>query len=117
VALPTGSGSEIITNAKITGLGSSWTSIFTPVALHIYTVVSIIVTNEDATARTFTLAQTDGANTTNIHYFLIDQDVGNKETFVFNDKISWTDARHLRIIGSTSSNLDVYCTYIDQDWT
>ena len=117
MALPTGSGTEVIKYAKITGLGASWTSIFTPVAAHIYTILSIIVANQDSTARTFSLAQCDGANTTNIHYFLIDASLGGNETFVWSEKISWDDAKHLRIIGSSSSDIDVYCTYIDQDWS
>ena len=53
-------------------------------------------------------------------YLLRNQVVGSKETFVWSDRLAITGTDKLHIQGSSvagTSVFDVWCTYIDQDWS
>ena len=116
MAIPSGYGTEVLKYAKITSLSNSWTTLKTGETDHIYTVLSIFITNGESTNEIFTLAFTDGENVTNIIYLMQDQAIGPKETYIINDKFGWDGDKRLRMITGDSANLNVYMTYIDQDW-
>ena len=117
MTIPTGNGSEVLKYAKITALTDAFQTLITGDTNHIITVVSIIFTNQGGDAEKITMAQTDDTSNTNIHYFLNEQDLPGGGTFVWNDKFSWDGTKLLRVATASSADVDVYATYIEQDWS
>ena len=117
MAFPTGSGSERIKYSTISGQSATAGTLITGVALHIYTIVSIIVSEQINASDTFDLYLTDSDGTSNVHRIVISQPINGYETFVFNDRFAFDGNKMLRTITSSGANLDMTCTYIDQDWT
>lgn len=130
MALPTGSGSELIQSAHFSGIGATSggiTDLITGVDLHIYTVLSVIITNKttrDNDTLNLYLYGYGGGNNEDL-YYLYQKVAGSKETFVWNDKFSFhgkgsnSGVQKLRFgtAGDNASSFDVHVTYIDQDWT
>ena len=119
MAIPSGSGTEVLKSTQLTALTNSAQTLITGVANHIYTVVSIVVceTIED-TSDAIRIYLTDSDGSSNPVYIIYEQIVDSKQTFVFNDKFSFTGGtQKLQIITTTSANMDVVCSYIDQDWS
>ena len=119
MAIPSGSGTEVIKSTQIIGLTDSVQTLITGVADHIYTVLSIIVCEaDDQAGDQINIYLTDSDGSSNPAFLLRSQPVGAGETFVFNDKFSYTGGtQKLQIKVKTTGNMDVRCTYIDQDWT
>ncbi len=118
MALPTGSGSERIKYTKIAALTNSDQNLITGVALHIYTVLSIIVCETVGGAgEKIQLRITDSDGSSNECFILQHIPVGVNETFVFNDRFSFDGDKKLIINAIATADLDVICSYIDQDWT
>ena len=129
MAIPSGSGSEILRTGIQGTVSNSFLDLITGVNNHIYTVLSITVLEKDnLTTHTFNLALYDGSN----HYWIIrEQSLPSKGTFIFNDKLvingadlntitSGTNNWKLQVKSTTAANsggLAVVCSYIDQDWT
>ena len=126
MAYPTGSGSEIlyrgtIHNQSTTTTAFRWdkthpttgTSTYTVPALHIITVLTIIITNVDTTTETFDLLANDGAN--NI-YILQDEALPSAGTFIYSDKFCLVGGDKLTLYTASAANIDVLYTYIDQNW-
>ena len=111
--IPSGSGSERLRRAQITGLNVDWQEIFSGTAGHIYTVLSIVFTN--TTASNVTCAATIEAGGQELYLFA-DRPVSGSETFVFNDRFVLEEDDDLNVY-TTSTNGDWYISYIDQDWT
>ena len=123
MAIPSGSGTEVLKVAYMHNLTNTVVTLITGVANHIYTVLSVSYCEIAADATNGIELYIDagandvaGSGSQDI-YILNEVNVGSKETFVFNDKIvlSGTDALKTRI--STSANVDVVCSYIDQDFS
>ena len=108
-SMPTGSGSERLCRAYITGLNNDWQEILSGKAGHIYTVISIIFTDTQGAAGTIQLLLND-------LYLLSTQSVGSTETFVWSDKFVMEEDDDLDVY-NTCTNGDWIITYIDQDWT
>lgn len=117
MAFPTGSGSERIKYSTISAQSATVGTLITGVALHIYTIVSIIVSEKSNVSDTFDFYLTDSDGTSNPHYIVNSQTINGYETFVFNDRFAFDGNKMLRTITSAGGNLDMTCTYIDQDWT
>lgn len=133
MALPTGSGSEIIKATHFNSAGANnagTTTLITGVALHIYTVISIIFTNMTTrTNDTLNLGiygyDSKGSTNNEDHYLLNSQAIGSKETFVWDNKFSFhgqgsnSGVQKLQFYtaGDNASAFDINITYIDQDWT
>ena len=123
MAIPSGSGTEVLKVSYKEALTNTVVTLITGVANHIYTVLSITFCELSAdTTNGIELYIDCGANdvsggTNKDIYILNEQNVGSRETYVFSDKIvlSGTDALKTRI--STSANVDCVCSYIDQDWS
>ena len=123
MAYPTGSGSELLrrgkwrdqgntqTNFKFDGTDPTvGTSSYTVPALHIITILNIIVCEQGGNAETFEIKYGDDSR-------LIDeQSIGSKQTFIFSDKIVLIGGDSLCFTAS-SANIDVAYCYIDQDWS
>ena len=90
MAIPSGSGTEVIKSTEITALTNSVQTLITGVANHIYTVLSIIVCEaNDDSGKLIKLYFADSDGSTNPVFLLRGQPVGANETFVFNDKFSF----------------------------
>ena len=113
MAIPSGSGTEVLKRATVHNLNATWNNIITGVANHIYTTLSIVFCSQTGSTATITIAINDGSNDI---YLLSGHSVGANETFVWNDKIVLEGDDILKVHNSVS-NGDWYVTYIDQDWT
>ena len=137
MAIPSGSGTEVLKRTSITGLGGSSTygnwwhvdwaseevtsqaSTAVVAANHIITPISIIICNlNTSNAYNIDMAVDTDISGGAIQFLLYEQSVPSKGTFVFNDKFSFTGGtQKLQIIAKSEANFDAICTYIDQDWT
>jgi len=122
MAIPSGSGTEVLTVSYKKSLTNSVVALITGVANHIYTVLSVSFCEMGGDATNGIELYIDaGRNDISASgnqdiYILNEAQVGSRDTFVFSDKIVLygTDALKTRI--STSANVDVVCSYIDQSW-
>tara|TARA_R100000808_G_C2024661_1_gene71275 strand:+ start:93 stop:470 length:378 start_codon:yes stop_codon:yes gene_type:complete len=116
----TASGKEVVRRSYIDGAGETEATILTGVANHIMTIVSIIICDRsNQSDALFSMYVDFDLGGTDL-YLLEDQSCGSKSTFVFNDRFAITATDKLHIIGSSSAGTaqyDVWCTYIDQDWS
>ena len=114
MAIPSGSGTEVLKVGKIHALSSGTGTIITGVANHVYTVLSIVFTNMVGTAGLIDMSILDGGVT---YMLLRKAPIAIDATFVFNDKIVLSGAANLQMNLDTSGDTDVYYTYLDQDWS
>ena len=117
MAIPSGSGTEVLKRAYVNTLSSTDTAIITGVANHIYTILSVSFSEFNNADELIKMYVDYDAGGTDIYLFT-HQTLNAYETFVWNDKfvMSGTDKLWVGITGS-SSLIDVYVSYIDQDWT
>tara|TARA_B100000131_G_C17654926_1_gene425677 strand:+ start:59 stop:409 length:351 start_codon:yes stop_codon:yes gene_type:complete len=116
MAIPSGSGTEVLKVNRFQGINATNTIVLQGVADHIYTVLSIIFVNTDSSAREIYMRMYDGTGTSNEHYILQAQSVPTNGTFVFNDKMVISGAYNLRV-SCANGDMDVTVSYIDQDWS
>ena len=116
MAIPTGSGTEVLKRASVHAASATWTSVITGVANHIYTVLSVVAAEQGDAAETIGMRVDISAAGSNPIYIFSNTPLGGVETFVWNDKIVLTGTYKLEIYNS-SGNVDWYISYIDQDWT
>tara|TARA_Y100001951_G_C11157091_1_gene192599 strand:- start:46 stop:429 length:384 start_codon:yes stop_codon:yes gene_type:complete len=127
MAYPTGSGSERLMRGGINAQSDTETAFkfdgtspttgtnsYTVPANHIITVLGIIVCEQGNATETFSLYAGDGSN--NI-VLVQGQSIGAYQTFVFSDKVVLQGGDSLKINAGNTANLDVWYSYIDQDWT
>jgi len=127
MAYPTGSGSERLMRGGINAQSDTETALkfdgtspttgtgsYTVPANHIITVLGIIVCEQGNATETFNLYAGDGSN--NI-VLLQGQSIGAYQTFVFSDKVVLQGGDSLKINAGNTANLDVWYSYIDQDWS
>jgi len=112
MAIPTGTGTEVLKTIQITNDSASFVDLLggsNTVANHIYTILSIIVCNPNASADVFSMQI--GSNK-----LLEQMSVGGLSTFTWNDKFCVVGTADLEV-WNTGVTLHYYCSYIDQDWT
>ena len=127
MAIPSGSGTEVIKRALITNQSNDptafrWdgtaptvgTETYTVPANHIITVLSIIFCEQGNAAETISLYINDGSNN---HQIIQYQDLPAHGTFVWNDKFVLTGGDKLISHLSSAGNCDIILSYIDQDWS
>jgi len=113
--LPSGSGSEFLNNHSMIGTTSADT--FTPVANHIYTILSFFVHNDHGSSTNFKVELSRNSGT-NYAMLLVAQPLENNATFVWNDKIVlYSNTSKIRFTPNGSDPIDIWINYIDQDWT
>ena len=118
MAFPVNSGSERIKYTKLTDIDATTQALITGVALHIYTVVSIIVCEMSGAAEDIQISITDSNGSSNPCYILWNQTLALNATFVWSDRFSFDGDKKLMIGSNTGpANFDAVCTYIDQDWS
>ena len=118
MAIPSGSGTEVIKSTQLQGVSTTATDIITGVSNHIYIVVSIIITEAaNQSGKDFFIGLFDSDGTSNETIVKAFTPIGAKQTFVWNDRFSFTGNKKLRVKSNPAADLDVICTYIDQDWS
>jgi len=116
MAIPSGSGTEVLKVAHIAGVTNSENVLINGVANHIYSILSISICETAGASETFDLYIDDDGGGTD-YEILSDQALGANETFIWNDRLVVSGTDHLCMITASSANIDVVITYIDQDWS
>ena len=131
MAYPSGPGSERLMRGVINAQSGSDTAFtfdgtnptvgtdsYTVPALHIITVISIIICNaEPASAYNIDMGVTPSGDTA--MQLLKDQNVNGSGTFIWNDKfvLHGGDKLSFRSNANTSGDIfDIYISFIDQNW-
>ena len=129
MAYPTGTGSEVLKRTTINAQehvatafrwdgtqATTGTSSYTVPALHIITVLSVIICDNANNDRTDIMYMYDDAGGDNI-YLMQAQPIAAYETFVWNDKFVLQGGDKLVVNTSAAgANHDFLCTFIDQNW-
>ena len=108
MAIPSGSGTEVLKRATKHANNAANFTILSGTANHIYTIISIICAEESTASGTISIKVNDGSNDIKLVPNLT---LGSRESFVFNDKFVLYPGDKLTM------NCDWYVSYIDQDWT
>ena len=117
MAIPSGSGTEVLKRGVFTVTDTTDTKIIDGVANHIYTVLSIIITETAGNAETFGLFLDASAGGTDYEIISLATALGADQTFVFNDKIVLSGTDELNFKAGGACDIDIVINYIDQDWT
>tara|TARA_R100000687_G_C6386205_1_gene135061 strand:+ start:346 stop:720 length:375 start_codon:yes stop_codon:yes gene_type:complete len=116
---PSGAGTEVLRRVQFNGL-SAETVILTVPEDHIYTILLVVVVNMLTSAETFGIYfSPDGSGTC---YLMKDNTpIDGNASFVWNDKFVITGQTSgtgdVLKVASSSSNFDVSCSFIDQDFS
>ena len=116
MAIPSGSGTEVLKVAHIAGVTNSENVLINGVANHIYTILSMTICETGGATETFDLYIDDDGGGTD-YEILSDQSISANATFVWNDKLVLSGTDHLCMITASAANIDVVISYIDQDWS
>lgn len=116
MAIPSGSGTEVLKVAHIAGVTNSENVLINGVANHIYSILSISICETAGASETFDLYIDDDGGGTD-YEILSDQALGANETFIWNDRLVISGTDHLCMITANPASIDVVITYIDQDWS
>ena len=127
MALPTGSGSEILRRGLVDAQSTSETTLLftgaktaagasgnTVPALHIISMINMSFCN--TTTNSMTLSMWVYGDSVHATYFTT-QTIGSHDTFVWNDRFVLQAGDSLRINGVGSGTCDVNFSFIDQNWT
>ena len=117
MAIPSGSGTEVLKRLFYTVTDTTDTVIINGVANHIYTIISIIITETAGSAETFGLFLDPSAGGTDYEIISLATALGADETFVFNDRLVLSGTDELNFKAGGACNIDIIVTFIDQDWT
>jgi hypothetical protein len=114
MAIPSGTGTEVLKRFIKDGQDDTETKAIDGVANHIYTVISIIAKSRTGTNKEFYVRIAPDAGT---QVSILSPDVPAAETFVMNDRFVLSGTDELVIDSEASADFDVIVSYIDQDWT
>ena len=123
MAIPSGSGSEVLERSKANSTSGSDLIIHSGTANHIYSFLSIIVMNTVTAAATFGMhIQYGGSSSSGDLFYILGGAAANmtlvgQKTFIFNDRLVLVGADDLVFNGSSSCNIDIWNSYIHQDWS
>tara|TARA_R100001530_G_scaffold48667_1_gene36514 strand:- start:141 stop:497 length:357 start_codon:yes stop_codon:yes gene_type:complete len=118
MAIPSGGGTEVLKRAIKGANNDAWFVAIDGVANHIYTVLSIIITEVGGADETYSIRiLQNGSSAAGDEVEMIkNQVLPSNSTFVFSDRIVLSGTDHLEIY-NTPGNCDIIVSYIDQDWT
>ena len=117
MAIPSGSGTEVLKRGTFTVTDATDTKILDGVADHVYTVLSIAITETQGTAETFGLFLDPSAGGTDYEILSNATVLGADTTFVFNDRLVLSGTDELNFKAGGTCDIDIVISYIDQDWT
>ena len=118
MAIPSGSGTEVLKRNSIHANSDAWTAIITGVANHIYTVLSVVAAESGGNAETIGMrVDVSAAGSNQIHLATYNSiALPANGVFTWNDKFVLSGTDILQVYNS-AGNVDWYISYIDQDWT
>tara|TARA_R110000782_G_scaffold103099_1_gene190543 strand:+ start:1704 stop:2054 length:351 start_codon:yes stop_codon:yes gene_type:complete len=116
MAIPSGSGTEVLKRVTLNSTSSTAASLIAGVANHIYTIISIIVSEGSGSASEIIEAYVEPSGGTAVNIFR-NQAMPAYGSFVWNDKFVITGTDNLIFKTATAADIDVICSYIDQDWS
>ena len=117
--IPNGNGSEVLkVSLKQQTSGNAEMKLIDGETDHIYTVLSISMTNTNGSPSNINLfiADNAGANANERYYLLKVHAMNGHETFVWSDKIVLLETDELFFQTELTEAFDVVTSYIDQDW-
>ena len=117
MAIPSGTGTEVLKRGTFTVTTTADTKILDGVANHIYTVLSIVITETAGAAEIFGLFLDPSAAGTDYEILSLATALGADETFVFNDRLVLSGTDELNFVATATCDIDIVINYIDQDWT
>ena len=111
MAIPSGSGTEVFKLSTVDGAsGDTNHTLITGVANHIYIIKTVTLSEIAGNAEDFSILV--GA----VHYAYKQALIGYA-CFVWNDTIVMSGAVNFIVRIHAAANIDITCSYIDQDWT
>ena len=116
MAIPSGSGTEVLNMATTRALSNSWVTVLEGAANHIYTIISILATETGGNAETLSIGVADDSSNTNFTYITNIAAIPGNGTFVFNDRFVFQGTKFLRMSLANAGDVDIYVSYIDQNW-
>ena len=116
MAIPSGSGTEVLKRAYTNSLSNSVVTLIDGVANHIYTILSITFCEVATVAELLYLRVNIDGGGTQIN-LLSNHSLPAGSTFTWNDKFVITGTDELNAYLASTGSVDVLVTYIDQDWT
>ena len=117
MAIPSGTGTEVLKRGTFTVTDTTDTKILDGVADHIYTVLSIIITETAGSAETFGIFLDPSASGTDYEILSLATVLGADETFAFNDRLVLSGTDELNFKAGATCDIDIVINYIDQDWS
>ena len=117
MAIPSGSGTEVLKRLTATGDMDSTPTLLTVPSLHIYTILSITISENNSADEIIYLSMTDADNSNRDIFLVRSQTIGANQTFIYNDKIVLSAGDTLKLQTGSVSDLDVLISFIDQDWS
>jgi len=117
MAIPSGNGSEVLKNLSKDALNATWWTGSTVPAHHIWTIISIVMSNvSGSTADLGLRIVPSGGGTLDLIPNTGDTQILRYGVFVWNDKIVLNGGDEIRVYTNQNS-MDVLLSYIDQDWS
>ena len=117
MAIPSGSGTEVIKYTALQGVSTTTQTLITGVTNHIYTIISVVITEcANSSTEKFFMGMFDSDGTSNEHVIKHWTDIPANGTFVWNDKFCIAGDDILKCSTGSASTFDVLCTYIDQQF-
>ena len=118
MAIPSGSGTEVLKVKIEDNVTSETVILITGVANHIYTVISVIASENNGTDENLGMRVDVSASGSNqIHLATYNSiNLPANGVFTWNDKFVLTGTDKLEVYNS-AGNVDWHISYIDQDWT
>ena len=128
MAIPTGTGTEVAYCHRVEAVSDSWVDLIPVADINvniISTLMSVVITNTDASICQVSLAihNYNGSGYSGESRFLYTQVIGTgNRTFVWDTRMvlfsaSASTRPALRAITEATGDVDVYTSYIKQDWT
>jgi len=118
MAIPSGSGTEVLKRFGDEGInGNAAAAQLTVPTDHIFTVLTIHVSETANSSELLTLYMTNGSDSNSASRFVMNVALPGYGSYVHNDRLVMHPADTLRVYTDNSSSLDVWISYIDQDWT
>jgi len=117
MAIPSGSGTEVLKRNYFTVTDTTDTKLIDGVANHIYSVLSIIITETAGAAETFGLFLDPSAGGTDYEIVSLATALGADQTFILNDRLVLSGTDELNFKAGGTCDIDIVITFIDQDWS
>ena len=117
MAIPSGSGSEVLKVSLVNqASGNAEQILINGVANHIYTILSVCMTNTNGSPSNINLYIDDDGGGTD-YYLLSSHAMTGLGTFVWSDKFVISGTDHLCFQTDATEAFSIVTSYIDQDWT